>query len=157
MPGIDLQIPTCIRMVTIKPITPQDVEAVLTLWHATEGLTVREADSPEGLWAYLNRNPGLSFVARENTEMVGAAICGHDGRRGYLHHLAVAPPYRRQGIGRALVERCLEGLKDEGIQKCHLFVRVDNPAARTFWNHLRWTDRDDIWILSRNLSGSANP
>ena len=77
-------------MAEIRPMMPRDVEAVLNLWKATEGLTMREADSPEALRTYLERNPGMSFVAQANGQLIGAVLCGHDGRHGYLQHLAAA-------------------------------------------------------------------
>lgn len=86
------------------------------------------------------------------SSIVGAVICGHDGRRGYLHHLAVASSYRHRGLGRALADRCLLALEGIGITKCHLFVRADNPEARAFWERVGWHIRDDTHMLSRNLT-----
>ncbi|HYO13072.1 MAG TPA: GNAT family N-acetyltransferase, partial [Thermoanaerobaculia bacterium] len=79
-----------------------------------------------------------------------------DGRRGDLHHLAVAPSHRRRGIGAALAGRCLEALAEQGIFKCHLFVRVDNPEARAFWKRVGWTVRDDVVMMSRTVSGGED-
>lgn len=140
----------------LAPLTPVDTGDALRLWSATEGLTLRDADAPEALARYLGRNPGMSWIARRDGTAVGAVICGHDGRRGYLHHLAVDPAHRRLGIGTALVERCLDALRAEGIGKCHLFVRVENEAARRFWAGLGWAERDDLVTMSLGLGGSAN-
>jgi len=143
-------------MVEIEPLTPSDLAPVVRLWADLEGLTLRDADSPAALARYLTRNPGLSFVARSEGDIVAAVICGHDGRRGYLHHLAVHPDHRRRGLGRRLAERCLAALLEEDIEKCHLFVRSENERARAFWRSLGWTERDDIVTLSKNQSSSAN-
>jgi GNAT superfamily N-acetyltransferase len=94
------------------PITvmqPDDYDAVLALWQRCEGVGLTPSDSREAVRAYLIRNPGLSFVARQDGKIVGAVLCGHDGRRGYLYHLAVAPENRHQGLGRAIVDACLSG------------------------------------------------
>ena len=88
--------------------------------------------------------------------MVGAVLCGHDGRRGYLHHLAVATSHRRRGIGRELVERCMDGLRREGIAKCHLMVYHHNAAGQAFWRSIGWHGRDDILLMSRNLGDDPN-
>jgi ribosomal protein S18 acetylase RimI-like enzyme len=138
---------------TIRPMRSTDYAAVLSLWQATEGLTLREADSEEAFGRYLARNPGLSFVVEGEAGLAGAVLCGHDGRRGYLHHLAVAPDRRRQGLGRALVERCLEVLRTQGILKCHLFVRTENTAALSFWRQLGWFGRPDVVMLSFSSGG----
>ena len=80
--------------------------------------------------------------------MAGAVLAGSDGRRGYLQHLAVAPPYRGRGVGRALAERVIDALGAAGIAKCHLMVRQENEPAKAFWEHLGWTVRDDISVMS---------
>jgi putative acetyltransferase len=91
----------------------------------------------------------MSFVARENGVGVGAALCGHDGRRGYLHHLAVAAPHRKRGIGRQFTARYLESLRKAAIEKCHLFLFYRNTAGRAFLEKIGWTPRSDIQVVSR--------
>ena len=143
-------------MVEVVPFEPPDYEQVIALWGATEGLTLREVDSREPVLAYIRRNPGLSFVAREESVIVGAVLAGTDGRRGYLQHLAVARPYRGRGIGRTLAERVVEALSSMGVAKCHLMVRRENEAAKAFWEHLGWTVRDDISVMSHADPGVEN-
>ncbi|MBF2004732.1 GNAT family N-acetyltransferase [Chlorogloeopsis fritschii PCC 9212] len=134
-----------------------DYEDVISLWENTEGIKLRDADSKENIQRYLERNSGLSFAARKDGQIVGAILCGHDGRRGYLHHLAVLPIYRRQGIGTKLVESSLARLRNWGIEKCHLFILTENVQAKQFWEKLGWCERTDIQMMSLNLSNSSNP
>ena len=143
-------------MVEIFPFSPSDYDEVMALWQATEGLTLREADSREAVTRYLARNPRLSFVARDGGRVVGAVLGGTDGRRGYLQHLAVAPTHRRQGLGRSLAGRVLEGLGTLGIAKCHLFVRREHAEAREFWERSGWTVRDDVTLMSHSDSAATN-
>jgi ribosomal protein S18 acetylase RimI-like enzyme len=135
-------------MIEIVTFEPADYDGAFALWQITEGLTLREADSRAAIVAYLQQNRGLSFVAREGGALVGAVLAGSDGRRGYLQHLAVARAYRGQGIGRALAERAVHSLREIGIAKCHLMVRRDNSAAKSFWQHLGWQLRDEIELMS---------
>jgi ribosomal protein S18 acetylase RimI-like enzyme len=136
--------------VNILEMTIADYAEVYDLWAATEGVGLSSADAPEAIAAYLARNPGMSFVAREASgALVGAVLCGHDGRRGFLHHLAVRPECRGQGAGRALVERCLAALSAEGIEKCHIFVYRGNQAGRAFWEKLGWDERTTLVIMSK--------
>ena len=135
-------------MIEFAHFRPTDYDEVMALWCATEGLTLREADSREAIVRYLERNPGLSFVARDAGHLVGAVLAGTDGRRGYLQHVAVAPSQRGRGVGRALAERAVEALRSLGVEKCHLMVRQENTAARAFWEHLGWQDPADIVLMS---------
>ena len=143
-------------MTEIIPFVPDDYDEVMALWSNTEGLTLRDADSREAISRYLARNPELSFVARDGDQLVGAILAGTDGRRGYLQHLAVAPSHRGQGLGRALAERVVESLRALDIAKCHLMVRQENAQARAFWDHLGWTERADITLMSHADPNAAN-
>lgn len=136
----------------ISPLTLDVYENVMTLWKESEGIGLSGADSKESLRFYLERNPKLSLVAMdENGMLVGAILCGHDGRRGYIHHLAVRSDCRRQGIGRILVEEVLSRLRALGIQKCHLFIFNDNVSAIAFWKSLGWIPRTDISVISKDI------
>ncbi len=139
--------------ILIREMTMADYDAAMALWQRTEGMGLRPADAPEHIARYLARNPGLSFVAMDGDHLVGTVLCGHDGRRGYLQHLAVEQAYRGQGIGRALVERVLHALRDAGIRKCHLFVIKENQAAIEFWRHIGWELRQDIVTMSHFTDG----
>ena len=138
----------------IAEMTIADYDDAFALWNATEGLGLHpnECDSRDGVARYLARNPGMSFVAWDRTNLIGAVLCGTDGRRGYLHHLAVATEYRRRGIGTALVGRCLRALKQVGIPKCNLFVLAANEVALAFWRKLGWRCYDELGVKAMTLS-----
>lgn len=136
---------------TIRAFTEQDYDAATALWAESDGVGLSEADSRDAVTAYLARNPGCSFVAYDRDTLVAAALCGHDGRRGYLYHLAVRPAYRRRGIGGAVCRRCVAALRGAGITKCHLFVFAANHTAQAFWRNCRWTKREDLIVYSSVL------
>jgi len=133
----------------ISPMRIADYDAVLRLWQRTEGVGLNESDTRAAIKAYLARNPGLSFVARAEGEIVGAVLCGHDGRRGYLHHLAVEKTQRGRGLGRCLVRTCLTQLRRLGIPKCNIFLFADNTAGGSFWKHDGWRDRRDLRVMQK--------
>jgi len=138
----------CIRRMTLA-----DYEPVIALWRALPGIGLDDdSDSRKGIARYLKRNPGLSFVALAQGTVVGAVLSGHDGRRGYLHHLAVAPTHRKLGIGKALTQRCLEALGRNGIPKCNIFLYRSNAKGRAFWKHNGWDLRQDLSILQKRTS-----
>jgi N-acetylglutamate synthase len=142
--------------VEIREFVPSDYDRVMAIWHGAHGVTLRDVDAREPLSDYLVRHRGLCFVATDGDEIVGAVLCGTDGRRGYLSHLAVAESCRRRGIGRRLAEACVAALHARGIQKCHLMVRSENAAAQAFWSHLGWVDRADVRLMSFTATDSGN-
>ena len=137
-------------------MTIDDYDDIIAMFRATPGITVREVDSKDATRRYLERNPGLSFVAMVNERVVGCVMCGHDGRRGYLQHLVVKPEHRRHGIGKALVTACINSLKQIGIYKTHLFVLKSNSFADAFWESNGWILRDEINLYSYNDSSNEN-
>jgi putative acetyltransferase len=136
---------------TCRTITREDYPNLLELWKALPGIGLSSADSEESIGFFLDRNPGLSYLAEEEGRIIGTVLTGHDGRRGYLYHLAVHPDCRRRGIGTRLAELAITGLKQQGLQKCHIMVFKDNKAGTDFWQAARWQLRQDITILSLEL------
>jgi ribosomal protein S18 acetylase RimI-like enzyme len=137
--------------ITIAEFTIEAFEQVYSLWNTCDGIGLSAADSRDNIRAYLDRNPGMSLLAWDESNIVASILCGHDGRRGYIHHLAVHPEYRRQGLGGMLVEKSIAALASAGIQKCHIFIFNDNAAGSEFWESIGWTYRRDIGVISKDL------
>ena len=140
----------------IRLMTMADHEKVLRLWQGTEGIGLNESDGRGHIRDFLRRNPGMSFVVVRGREIVGAVLCGHDGRRGYLHHLAVAKAHRKKGLGKKLVNACLAKLRRLEIQKCNIFLFADNTAGEEFWRHNGWRPRTDLLMMQKNLVRARN-
>lgn len=140
--------------INYTPMSIADYDEALALWQETEGMGMHlaDVDSRQGVARFLQRNPGFSMVARDGARMVGTVLCGHDGRRGYLNHLAVAANYRRRGVARVLLSRCLAALRDEDIVKCNAFVYSANAAGRNFWEHEGWNLREDLVIMQLDIA-----
>jgi len=138
--------------IEISEMKIEDYQQVYALWRNVEGIGLHDyCDSENGVAKYLERNPGLSFIARDGEKIIGTILCGHDGRRGYLHHLAIAQTHRKQNIGKILTQRSLEKLKLLGIAKCHLFVFSKNNDAQEFWQKTGWTERTDLKLMSKDI------
>ena len=127
-------------MVSTREFRIEDYEFAVELWHRVDGVEVAEGDSKEEIARYILRNPGVSRVAAEGAKIVGAVLCGHDGRRGLIYHLAIEPTYRRQALGKRLVEECLNALRKAGIKRALLLVAEDNASGRSFWHRWGWED-----------------
>ena len=121
------------ELITTRALQAEDYDAVTQLWRDSEGVEVAEGDDRETIVAFLRRNPELSRVSLADGRIVGAVLCGHDGRRGYLYHLAVDRAHRGRGMGRVLVTECLERLRACGIPRALILVAEDNRFGRDFW------------------------
>lgn len=125
-----------------------DYDEVYAMWQITTKRALSEADSRENIAFYLNRNPGMSQVARVDGKIVGTVLCGHDGRRGFIHHMAVLPDYRRHRIAGQMAQRAISALADSGIAKTHIFCYTDNSLGQSFWSAMGWEKRDDVYVFS---------
>jgi ribosomal protein S18 acetylase RimI-like enzyme len=126
--------------IVTREFSIDDYDATLQLWQRVEGLEVAEGDDKEGVAQFVARNPGLSRVAIDGSKVVGVAMCGHDGRRGYIYHVAVDPTYRRYGLGKRLVQECLDGLRRVGIMRALILVADYNLGGAEFWKRAGWED-----------------
>jgi putative acetyltransferase len=135
--------------IEVRALSIDQCEQVLRFWSACEGIGLGESDTNDGLARYLRRNPEMSAVAVEGQRIVGAVLCGHDARRGYLHHLAVEPSHRRRGIARRLLQHCFEHLAAVGVPKCNIFLFADNDSGATFWLRAGWLPREDLRVLQK--------
>ena len=135
----------------IMEMTMDHYEQSVALWSHTEGIVMSEADSRSNIERFLDRNAGLSFVCLEEGSVAGTILCGHDGRRGFLYHVVVCEGHRGKGIAKQLVERSLEGLRQAGITKCHLFTVESNEIGNRYWSGTGWERRNGILLYSRNV------
>jgi len=117
-----------------------DYDGAVELWKRVEGLEIAEGDDRESVAQFIARNPGLSRVATDGSRTVGVALCGHDGRRGHIYHLAVDPAYQGHGLGKRLLDECLEGLRRAGVKRVIILVADDNSRGRGFWRRCGWED-----------------
>ncbi len=131
---------------TVRSMKIEDYEGVRALWMTIHGFAIRSIDdSKEGVRRFIDRNPGTSVVAESaDGEIVGAILCGHDGRRGCLYHVCVREDFRRNGIGKEMVVFCMNALKAEKINKVSLIAFTKNDVGNAFWNCIGWTRRLDL-------------
>lgn len=133
-------------------MTINDYEGVYNLWINTPGMGLNSTDdSREGIDKYLKRNPTSCFIAKDEEKIIGVIMSGHDGRRGYIHHTAVLPEYRNQGIAGQLVENAMKALDKEGINKVALVAFERNSIGNSFWEHQGFEVRNDLIYRNKNI------
>lgn len=129
----------------VRVMTIEDYPQVYALWMSIHGFAIRTVDdSREGVEKFLKRNPATSVVAVEDGRVIGAILCGHDGRRGCFYHVCVAEDKRQRGIGKQMATFAMHALKAEGINKVSLIAFKSNEVGNRFWRSVGWTYRDDL-------------
>ena len=138
---------------TIRVMTITDYEQVYALWISIPGMGLNNLDdSKEGIEKYLKRNPNTCFVAERNGTIIGVILSGHDGRRGYIHHTAVAEKEQRSGIGDMLLDAAMSALEREGINKVALVVFEKNEKGNAFWEKQSFSLRNDLIYRNKALA-----
>lgn len=130
---------------SLRVMQIEDYEQIYKLWMTIDGFGIRTIDdSYEGVERFIKRNPTTSVVAECDGKIVGAILCGHDGRRGCLYHVCVHKEYRKRGIGKAMVVFCMKALQAEQINKVSLIAFKSNVVGNAFWKSAGWTFREDL-------------
>ena len=142
------------KIITYRIMTVNDYEAVYNLWMSCKNMGFNDKDdSYDGIKKLLNRNPNTCFVALCDNIIVGVILATNDGRRGFIHHMAVHDDYRRLGIAATLLQMALKALKDEeGINKVALVCFKYNEAGNAFWESQGFTVRTDLNYRNKALT-----
>ena len=139
----------------IRLMNIEDYDQVYKLWINTSGMGLNNLDdSRESIERYLRRNPNTCFVAEEKGRIAGVIISGHDGRRGFIYHTAVAMDCRRKGIGKMLTDYALKALEKEGIHKVALVAFSHNEQGNAFWESVGFSRRDDLTYRNKTIHES---
>jgi ribosomal protein S18 acetylase RimI-like enzyme len=137
--------------VSFREIRSEDYEALIRFWESIDEIELDDSEGKQDFEFFLRRNKGMSFLALDKEEVIGACLASHNGRRGFLDHLAVAPSHRRKGLGKMLVEKCLKVLQAEGITRNYVFLFKENAEGRAFWEHIGWSQCDEYVMMSIQL------
>ncbi|MBO5372337.1 MAG: GNAT family N-acetyltransferase [Lachnospiraceae bacterium] len=130
---------------TIREMVIEDYPKVYDLWMSIKGFGIRSIDdSEDGVERFIRRNPTTSIVAETDGKIVGAILCGHDGRRGCFYHVCVHESYRKHGIGKEMAVAAMKALQAERINKVCLIAFTDNEVGNRFWRSVGWTFREDL-------------
>jgi ribosomal protein S18 acetylase RimI-like enzyme len=138
----------------IATFRPDDEAAVVALWQRC-GLVVPWNDPAADIALALGSGHGHLLVARDGATVVGAALVGHDGHRGWIYYLAVAPERRLAGLGSRLVSACEAWVAARGVPKIQLMIRRTSAAVRAFYGTQGYED-SDVVVMQRWLLPKAN-
>ncbi len=133
------------RDVEIRDLAPHEADRAVALWTQC-GLTRPWNDPHADLDRALDAPTSTVLAAVEDQDLVGTAMVGHDGHRGWVYYLAVAPGQRRNGVGRHLMGASEAWLRDQGAPKIQLMVRQGNDAVLEFYAALGYTDQETVTL-----------
>ena len=132
----------------IREMTIDDYDEVYEMWQITTKRALSKADERDQTERYLKHNAGMSQVAVVDGKIVGTVLAGHDGRRGFIHHMAVLPEFRRKKIGHALAQTAIQKIREQGIDKTHIFFYQNNETGQSFWRDFGFEKREDVFVYS---------
>lgn len=132
----------------IREMTIDDYDEVYEMWQITTKRALSKADEKDQMERYLKHNAGMSQVAVVDGKIVGTVLAGHDGRRGFIHHMAVLPEFRRKKIGHALAQTAIQKIREQGIDKTHIFCHQNNETGQSFWRDFGFEKREDVFVYS---------
>jgi len=143
---------TAASLYKIEKMDIKNYEEIISLWKNTEGVGLSgNDDSKDAIKKFLDKNSDTCFIAKKDDEIIGTIMAGSDGRRGHIYHLMVKPEYRKNGIGRKLLEEAEKGLRKEGIMKAFLVAFKDNYLGNLFWKEAGYEIREDLYYRDKKL------
>lgn len=131
----------------IKEFSMKYYEDVMQIWRDS-GISVGSSDKKDEIKRVLDKNPNLFLVGIIDSEVIAVVIGAFDGRRGYVHHLAVSPRYQNKGYGTLLMEELNKRFRNLDVHKVHLFIEKYNEDVINFYKKLGWEIRDDLIMMS---------
>lgn len=129
----------------------EDFDEIYKFWSSIQGLNLNKADEIESINTYLLHNPNQSYVCKLSNKIIGTIMCGNDGRRAFIYHLAVLPEYRQQGIATELVRLAIDIQKQLGIDKCAIFILNENVYGKNFWSNVGFIKVQEAEVMTKNI------
>jgi ribosomal protein S18 acetylase RimI-like enzyme len=139
---------------TIRSVTANDTDAVVAFWRLVFpeycDPTRPHRDPRDNVERKLAFGDGLFWLAELEGRIVGTAMAGYDGHRGWIYSLGVDPEVRRSGIGRALLAQAEGALAALGCPKVNLQVFSGNVGAQGFWRSVGYA-QDAVISFGKHL------
>lgn len=135
---------------TARTLTKDQYDSAVSLWAAT-GLTRPWNDPMDDLLRAMNGATSTVLGHSLDGDLVAAAMVGHDGHRGWVYYLAVAPDRQHSGLGRMMMEACEQWLVERGAVKVQLMIRTDNSPVIGFYDQLGY-EPSDVQVRAKWLN-----
>lgn len=141
-------------MLVISDLSPDEIPAAIAIWK--EAGLLRLWNDPRADAALALRHAGSTILAaRREAKLVATVMVGHDGHRGWVYYLAVAPAFRRQGVGTMRLRSAEQWCRARGVPKLQLMVRSENVEVASFYAALGY-DKSDVVVLAKWLNSKPD-
>ena len=131
----------------IELFTMRYYHDIIDLWKRS-GIEVSSSDTQDEIAKILKRNSDLFLIGKEDGKVVAVVIGAFDGRRGYVHHLAIDPDYQKKRYGKMMMDELIERFRKKKVHKVHLFIEKHNKEVVAFYKELGWDIRNDLIMMS---------
>jgi ribosomal-protein-alanine N-acetyltransferase len=153
----------------IRRATPKDISSVIAINWAS----LPEHYSDSFFDERLEESPETFLVAEDEPGKIQAYImCRIEygfsnvrryglARKGHIVSVAVLEDHRNAGLGTALCEEAISGMKERGCSEVYLEVRVSNEAAVKLYTKIGfktvsthrgyYRDGEDAYLMSRQI------
>ena len=121
---------------SIRPATEKDADAVVALWRACDLVASYNDPAKDFRFALGKPNSDILLGTVADGRIAGSVLVGHDGHRGWIYYVAADPAYRKQKVGRRMVDAAEAWLKKRGVAKAMLLVRETNTQVVDFYTHI---------------------
>lgn len=136
-------------MTVIEALCATDAREAVALWNEAD-LTRPWNDARQDFLRALESPAATVLGIRDSGRLVGTAMVGYDGHRGWVYYLAVARSHRERGLGRELMRGAERWLDRLGAPKLQFMVRTDNDSVVSFYEHLGYVPQNVV-VLGRRL------
>jgi len=137
--------------VIIRQMDINDYEEILKLWTEVPNVESNQLQSKDKLERFLRKNSSYNLVCQVNNKIIGTLLCGSDGQRAHIYHLAIREDYRSKETESYMINELIRKLKKDGVEECSLFVRDYNYEEQDFWITEGWKESRELLIFSRKL------
>ncbi len=132
-------------MIAIRDLVDADIPALIALWDAAG--VARSWNPPERDIAFARRGEHSTIlVGFAGERLVGSAMVGEDGHRGWVYYVAADPAFQGKGVGRAMMMAAEAWLLSRGIWKMQLLVRGENVGVHAFYEKLGYRLVDTVLL-----------
>ena len=134
----------------LTEMTIDDIKSVRYLWKKVD-FDLSYSDKPVEIQRMIDHNPDLCLVIKKNSRIIASLLGGFDGRRGWIHHLAVDPDFQNNNYGTLMMNEITKRFSQKGVVKLKIEILEDNKKVIDFYKSLGWELRSELTTMSLTL------